>query len=116
MDSSMQIVRFMSSSGVTVGLAQSGRITGRFSSPYNALADLLRLPAEQLKAVIEEAQTNASEEGGTSLLAPIDGGMEVWAGGTLKKCVNNQAVYPLSEQDGLEAQERRYTAHEEGKH
>ena len=28
-------------------------------------------------------------------------------GGTLKKCVNSQAVYPLSEQDGLEAQERR---------
>ena len=36
--------------------------------------------------------------------------------GTLKKCVNSQAVYPLSEQHGLEAQERRYTAHEEGKH
>ena len=29
------------------------------------------------------------------------------ARGTLKKCVNSQAVYPLSEQDGLEAQERR---------
>ena len=28
-------------------------------------------------------------------------------GGTLKKCVNGQAVYPLSEQHGLEAQERR---------
>ena len=27
--------------------------------------------------------------------------------GTLKKCVNSQAVYPLSEQHGLEAQERR---------
>ncbi len=27
--------------------------------------------------------------------------------GTLKKCVNGQAVYPLSEQDGLKAQERR---------
>ena len=36
--------------------------------------------------------------------------------GVLKKCVNSQAVYPLSEQHGLEAQERRYTAHEEGKH
>ena len=36
--------------------------------------------------------------------------------GTLKKCVNSQAVYPLCEQHGLEAQERRYTAHEEGKH
>ena len=37
-------------------------------------------------------------------------------GGILKKCVNSQAVYPLSEQHGLKAQERRYTAHEEGKH
>ena len=27
--------------------------------------------------------------------------------GILKKCVNSQAVYPLSEQHGLKAQERR---------
>ena len=39
-----------------------------------------------------------------------------YAGGILKKCVNSQAVYPLSEQHGLKARERRYTAHEEGKH
>ena len=37
-------------------------------------------------------------------------------GGILKKCVTSQAVYPLSEQHGLKARERRYTAHEEGKH
>ena len=36
--------------------------------------------------------------------------------GILKKCVHSQAVYPLSEQHGLKARERRYTAHEEGKH
>ena len=36
--------------------------------------------------------------------------------GILKKCVNSQAVYPLSEQHGLKARERRYTADEEGKH
>ena len=48
---------------------------------------------------------------------------EIWigasnehGGGILKKCVNSQAVYPLSEQHGLKARERRYTAHEEGKH
>ena len=29
------------------------------------------------------------------------------ARGIFKKCVNSQAVYPLSEQHGLEAQERR---------
>ena len=39
-----------------------------------------------------------------------------FGGGILKKCVTSQAVYPLSEQHGLKARERRYTAHEEGKH
>ena len=43
-------------------------------------------------------------------------GMSAREGGILKKCVNSQAVYPLSEQHGLKARERRYTAHEEGKH
>ena len=37
-------------------------------------------------------------------------------GGILKKCVNGQAVYPLSEQDGLKVQERRYTAYGKEKH
>ncbi len=37
-------------------------------------------------------------------------------GGILKKCVNGQAVYPLSEQEGLKAQERRYTAYGKEKH
>ena len=37
-------------------------------------------------------------------------------GGILKGHVNSQAVYPLFEQDGLGAQERRYTAHEQGNH
>ena len=65
------------------------------------------------------------------LFAPLDGWRRVevrerrtkvdWAHvikkrGILKKCVNSQAVYPLSEQHGLKARERRYTAHEEGKH
>ncbi len=36
--------------------------------------------------------------------------------GILKKCVNGQAVYPLSEQHGLKAQERRYTAYGKEKH
>ena len=44
-----------------------------------------------------------------------EGAGTVWRG-ILKKCVNGQAVYPLSEQHGIESQERRYTAHEEGKH
>ena len=46
----------------------------------------------------------------------IQSGEVAIQGGILKKCVNSQAVYPLSEQHGLKARERRYTAHEEGKH
>ena len=34
-------------------------------------------------------------------------GSRMMRGGIFKKCVNSQAVYPLSEQHGLEAQERR---------
>ena len=34
--------------------------------------------------------------------------VRVLTGGILKKCVNSQAVYPLSEQHGLKARERRY--------
>ena len=37
-------------------------------------------------------------------------------GGIFNRCVNSQAVYPLSEQDGLKAQERRYTAYGKEKH
>ena len=50
--------------------------------------------------------------GGITANWAFEGGI----GGILKKCVNSQAVYPLSEQHGLKARERRYTAHEEGKH
>ena len=44
------------------------------------------------------------------------GGLELAARGIHKKCVTGQAVYPLSEQDGLKAQERRYTAYGKEKH
>ena len=37
-------------------------------------------------------------------------------GGTLKGCVKEQAVYPLFERHGLEAQERRHTACDQGNH
>ena len=46
----------------------------------------------------------------------VDNGSPWGHGGILKKCVNGQAVYPLSEQDGLKAQERRYTAYGKEKH
>ena len=50
------------------------------------------------------------------ILPPLFVPENKWPRGILKKCVTSQAVYPLSEQHGLKARERRYTAHEEGKH
>ena len=49
-------------------------------------------------------------------LAEVAVSREVFRRGILNRCVHSQAVYPLSEQHGLKARERRYTAHEEGKH
>ena len=42
--------------------------------------------------------------------------LEGFRRGIFNRCVNSQAVYPLSEQDGLKAQERRYTAYGKEKH
>ena len=49
-------------------------------------------------------------------MSPVYTGGGLGERGILKKCVNGQAVYPLSEQDGLKAQERRYTAYGKEKH
>ena len=65
-----------------------------------------------------EPQTPATRVLTPSVLASIGRGLAVRGeavfalsvkanGGIFKKCVNSQAVYPLSEQHGLEAQERR---------
>ena len=51
-----------------------------------------------------------------TLSASIAIGLAIMLGGILKGCVNSQAVYPLFEQDGLGAQERGYTTHEQGNH
>ena len=45
--------------------------------------------------------------GNLQVLQELDAVVDVIFRGIFKKCVNSQAVYPLSEQHGLEAQERR---------
>ena len=82
--------------------------------------------ADACSAIDYGLTASASEEAdGPKFLriADIVGGIPNWsavphvvAEVSSTKCVNGQAVYPLSEQDGLKARERRYTAHEEGKH
>ncbi len=61
-------------------------------------------PATVLEAQsLMEGVVGLLDEATVAFLAPI----EVSDRGIFKKCVNSQAVYPLSEQHGLKAQERR---------
>ena len=71
---------------------------------------------EVCRSVIRQFEGSSPDHEYVLQIADRAGTVRVDGGGTLKKCVNSQAVYPLCEQHGLEAQERRYTAHEEGKH
>jgi 2-dehydro-3-deoxy-D-arabinonate dehydratase len=75
----VQIVR--SASGVW--LVDDGRSVGRLDG---TIADLLRLSSAALRASIEESlKRNSSTETPGKLLAPVDGGTEVWAAGVTYK-------------------------------
>ena len=83
----MQIVRFRSAIGqAALGVADNGRVLGRFGALHPTLASLLRLPEQELRAALEET-TRAGEGAGAdvSMLAPIDGSTEVWAAGVTYK-------------------------------
>jgi 2-dehydro-3-deoxy-D-arabinonate dehydratase len=83
----MQIVRFRSAAGrVALGVADNGRVLGRFGALHPTLASLLRLTEQELRAALEET-TRAGEaaEADVSILAPIDGDTEVWAAGVTYK-------------------------------
>ena len=97
------------------------RLDVSHSQPAKPLLDLVQGGKSQphVLGVLEAIchPTGVGYEHGVRLIGASDEqGLAVREGGILKKCVNSQAVYPLSEQHGLKARERRYTAHEEGKH
>ena len=122
---------------VLVGCGSGGKIefTGEYDPESGIVSVDLGNGTASSSVAVELPEVSWPPEGGT--LPPVDlpGLIEEPAGGPFelitidpsehpaeflrgifKKCVNSQAVYLLSEQHGLEAQERRYTAHEEGKH
>lgn len=78
------IVRTQSRGGeVAIGLFDNGALTGAIGGSATTLAELLRLPAGELRAAVESA---ASASGMSErLLAPIDGATEVWAAGVTYK-------------------------------
>ena len=84
-----------------------GAVVTEVEDGYHALAELDRARIEEkpYQLVLLDQR-----------MPGMDGYQVAQQRGTLKKCVNSQAVYPLSEQDGLKAQERRYTAYGKEKH
>lgn len=83
----MQIVRFRAADGaVVLGALRNDRVVARFRPPTTTLPELLRLPLDQLRSVVERTIVISSPpERDTTLLAPIDGLMEVWAAGVTYK-------------------------------
>jgi 2-dehydro-3-deoxy-D-arabinonate dehydratase len=79
----MQIVRFRAADGVVaLGALRNERVVARFKPPVATLPDLLRLPLSEFRTVVQRTVAISSPpEHDTTLLAPVDGLMEVWAAG-----------------------------------
>jgi 2-dehydro-3-deoxy-D-arabinonate dehydratase len=87
----VQIIRYKSSGGITLGLSHKGQLIGYFQ-PNSELHNLLHLRTDELRMQIENCrppiyrgvQPGAANNLPT-LLAPIDGETEVWAAGVTYK-------------------------------
>ena len=79
----MQIVRFRAADGVVaLGALRNERVVARFKPPVATLPELLRLPMDEFRTVVQRTVALSSPpEWDTTLLAPVDGLMEVWAAG-----------------------------------
>src|SRR5258708_22227177 len=88
----MQIIRYKSFSGITLGMSHNGQLIGSFQQNPE-LHDLLRLRADELRVQIENStppvyrgvQPGTAHNLPTLILAPIDGETEVWAAGVTYK-------------------------------
>jgi 2-dehydro-3-deoxy-D-arabinonate dehydratase len=79
----MQIVRFRAADGaIALGALRDGRVVARFKPPVATLPELLRLPLDEFEAAAQRTvAADSPPEPETTLLAPVDGLMEVWAAG-----------------------------------
>ncbi|MFN8635650.1 MAG: fumarylacetoacetate hydrolase family protein [Chloroflexota bacterium] len=79
----MQIVRFRAADGtVALGALRNERVVARFKAPTATLPELLRLPLADFEQVVKRTiLVSGPPEWDTTLLAPVDGDMEVWAAG-----------------------------------
>lgn len=83
MSAPLHLVRCLSDGQPVIGVAREGRLVGRLDPSIASLAALLRLPMSELRAALEAVRPVDAPE--VPLLAPIDGGTEVWAAGVTYK-------------------------------
>jgi 2-dehydro-3-deoxy-D-arabinonate dehydratase len=79
----MQIVRFRAADGaLALGALRNERVVARFKPPVATLPELLRLPLSEFRDTVQRTiAVSSPPESDTTLLAPVDGLMEVWAAG-----------------------------------
>jgi 2-dehydro-3-deoxy-D-arabinonate dehydratase len=78
------IVRYRSASGeIAIGLTDDDGSLREFARQVGSVADLLRLPSHELRAVLDSASGTSDKP--EKILAPIDGETEVWAAGVTYK-------------------------------
>lgn len=81
----MQIIRYLSSTGSVLGVAENQQLIGHFPAD-TTIASLLALPADVLRQHITQAiKAGRTAPLSTQLLAPLDGITEVWAAGVTYK-------------------------------
>src|SRR5260221_11925939 len=84
----MRLIRYWSANGkAALGVSSGDRSFSVFFDPFLQLHDLLLLHAGELRSRLEEAVRSAEPSTSpSSLLAPIDGDMGLWAAaGTYKR-------------------------------
>ncbi len=114
----LQLVRLLHSQGRSVTVLNRGQTQAQLPAGVGSIVADRSKPA-QVTAALRGRQFDAAFDISgykpselQPVIAALDGNVGNYvfcstAGGIFKKCVNSQAVYPLSEQHGLEAQERR---------
>ncbi len=81
--SPLRIARMTSGDGVVrTTVAEDGHVVGHLTK---TLAELLRLPLDEFRRVVEHVDEVASGDETRRILAPVDGQTEVWAAGVTYK-------------------------------
>ena len=100
----MNIVRYAGPAGVAVGVQDEA---GLRLLPVSSVAELLTLPLEQVREIVESAGEARADGGPARLLPPVDGLTEVWACGVTYE---RSSAARQEESDVADVYARVYTA------